>query len=206
MILAGGALAMLLERCAPNASVDTMAAIVSVESAGDEFALNDNTLRRPFHPPDRATAIRLAETLIGRGDSVDVGIAQVNSANFARFGVTPAQMLEPCRNLSVGSSILAADYRTAAARFTDPRAALWHAVMAYNTGSLYAGEGYVRLVVAAATRAPVVPSIALLTGRPDSLPAQPLPRPHPAKPRLTPTPDLGLGYSVPLTLSRSNPL
>jgi hypothetical protein len=80
--------------------------------------------------------------------------------------------------------------------------------MAYNTGSLYAGEGYVRLVVAAATRAPVVPSIALLTGRPapQPVPAQPLPQPHPLKPRPTPSPDIGLGCSVPLTLSRSNPL
>lgn len=163
LILAGAALVLLLERCAPSVSTDTMSAVVGVESAGDEFALGDNTLRRSFHPRDRAAAERLAQALIVRGDSVDVGLAQVNSGNFASYGVTSTQMLEPCANVRVGSSILAADYRWASSRFPSPRQALWHAISAYNSGSLYAGSGYVSLVVSEASTGPVVPSIALLT-------------------------------------------
>jgi type IV secretion system protein VirB1 len=158
------ALALLLERCAPSVAPSTMAAIISVESAGNPLAIHDNTSGRSFAPADRATAGRWAETLIARGHSVDLGLGQVNSGNLATYGVTPAQVLEPCRNLAIGSAILAADYRASCARFSDQRTALWHAIMAYNTGSLYAGDGYVRQVVAAATAPQLVPTIAILTG------------------------------------------
>jgi hypothetical protein len=56
--------------------------------------------------------------------------------------------------------------RSSSARdiFPEPGRALWHAISAYNTGSLYAGKAYVDRVVAAATRETRVPSIALLAG------------------------------------------
>lgn len=210
MTLAGVALASLLSACAPSVSTDTMAAVVGVESGGDALALGDNTLRRAFHPRDRAAAVTLAQALIARGDSLDVGLAQVNSGNFAAYGVTAAQMLEPCRNVRVGASILAGDYRAAAARFPNPRVALWHAIMAYNTGSIYAGDSYARLVVSQATLGPVVPSIALLTGRPLPLPlsATTVARPPASRPpivRSAPAPDPGFGLSVSLTRSSSTP-
>ncbi|MGP6190432.1 MAG: lytic transglycosylase domain-containing protein [Vulcanimicrobiaceae bacterium] len=208
MTLAGVALAGLLSACAPSVSTDTMAAVVGVESGGDALALGDNTLRRAFHPRDRAAAVTLAQALIARGDSLDVGLAQVNSGNFAAYGVTAAQMLEPCRNVRVGSSILAGNYRSAAARFPNPRVALWHAIMAYNTGSIYAGDSYARLVVSQATLGPVVPSIALLTGRPVSLPLSATTVDRPTAPRAVrsvPAPDPGFGLSVSLTRSTSTP-
>jgi hypothetical protein len=75
-------------------------------------------------------------------------------------------MLDPCENLRIGGKILADSYRHSTAHFADERAALWHAIMAYNTGSLYAGEDYVQSVVAAAlgSTTPEVPSIAILRG------------------------------------------
>jgi type IV secretion system protein VirB1 len=139
-----------------------MRAIVAVESGGDPLAIGDNTTRHSYAPRDRASAIALARTLLARGDNIDVGIGQVNSANFRAYGVDAAAMLEPCANLRAASRILAGDYASAAAAFPNPRQALWAAMSAYNTGSLYAGGTYVAKVVAAASRAPTVPPIAIL--------------------------------------------
>ena len=158
------ALAVALRTCAPAAAPDTMAAIVAVESAGWPYAINDNTIRRSYRPRTRMEALRIAESAIRAHHSVDVGIAQVNSGNFAAFHVDAAAMLESCANLRVGSAILANAYHAAALRFPDRSQALVHALMAYNTGSIYAGAPYVRAVVAAAmTSTPIVPSIAIVT-------------------------------------------
>lgn len=158
------ALAVALRTCAPAAAPDTMAAIVAVESAGWPYAIDDNTTRRSYRPRTRMEALRIAESAIRAHHSVDVGIAQVNSGNFAAFHVDAAAMLEPCANLRVGSAILANAYHAAALRFPDRSQALVHALMAYNTGSIYAGAPYVRAVIAAATTStPIVPSIAIVS-------------------------------------------
>lgn len=158
------ALAAALHACAPEAAPDTMAAIIAVESGGWPYAINDKTARRSYRPRTRAEALRVAAAALRAGHSVDVGIAQVNSGNFRAFNVDAATMLDPCANLRVGSAILANAYRTAAARYPERPEALWHAIIAYNSGSIYAGERYVRSVVAAASpSAPIVPSIAIVT-------------------------------------------
>jgi type IV secretion system protein VirB1 len=158
------ALAAALHTCAPTAAPDTMAAIIAVESAGWPYAVNDNTVRRSYRPRTRAQALRIADSAIAAHHSVDVGIAQVNSGNFAAFHVDAAAMLEPCANLRVGSAILANAYHFAALRYPDPPQALVHALMAYNTGSIYAGASYVRAVIAAAAPpTPIVPSIAIVS-------------------------------------------
>lgn len=172
MTLATATLAALLRTCAPAVSADTMRAIVAVESHGYSYAINDNTTRTaycvpgaPLYPCTRAQANTIAVNASARGHSVDVGLAQVNSYNFRSYRVTAAQMLTPCPNLHIGSEILANTYRMASSRFPDQRQALRHAIMAYNSGSLYAGDTYVRAVVAAAlTRSDTytVPSITLL--------------------------------------------
>lgn len=164
MMLVGGALAAYLSTCAPSVAPSTMAAIVGVESGGNALALHDNTTRRVYAPRDVRTALAIADELLARGHSVDVGIAQVNSANFGAFGVDAARMLEPCANLNVASRILGGAYAHAVSAFPNPGEALWHAISAYNTGSLFAGRAYVAAVVAEAIRPPAVPAIAILTG------------------------------------------
>jgi hypothetical protein len=149
-----------------------MRAIVAVESHGYAYAVNDDTTHASYcvpgaraYPCSREQAKTIAEWAVGLGHSVDVGIAQINSSNFRAYRVTAAKMLEPCANLQLGSAILEGAYRYSSARFGNQRDALWHAIMAYNTGSLYAGERYVRAVVTAALSviaSPTVPSIAIL--------------------------------------------
>jgi type IV secretion system protein VirB1 len=153
--------AALLNSCAPSVAADTMRAIIAVESDGNPYAIHDNTTRRAYFP---RSLMQAEELLVGlHSHNLDVGIAQVNAGWFPTFGVTARQMLEPCRNLRIGSVILVRAYREANATFRKPRLALWHAISAYNTGSLYAGASYVAEVINVAISPPIVPSIALLT-------------------------------------------
>ncbi|MGC2634203.1 MAG: lytic transglycosylase domain-containing protein [Candidatus Cybelea sp.] len=144
------ALAALIRHCAPAVAPSTMAAIVQVESGGDPFAIGDNTARRSYYPRDRATAERLARRLLSAGHLLDVGIAQIDSMNFAGFGVTAHSIFDPCTNLNVGARILSGDYTFAAQRYGDGQVALRHAIGMYNTGRLNGGARYIARVVAAA--------------------------------------------------------
>ena len=144
------ALAALIRHCAPAVAPSTMAAIVQVESGGDPLAIGDNTTRRSYYPHDRATAERLARRLLDAGHLLDLGIAQIDSMNFAGFGVTAHTIFDPCTNLSVGARILSGDYAFAARRYGDGQVALRHAIGMYNTGRLNAGARYIARVVAAA--------------------------------------------------------
>jgi type IV secretion system protein VirB1 len=144
------ALAALIRHCAPAVAPSTMAAIVQVESGGNPLAIDDNTTRRSYYPHDRATAERLARRLLDVGHLLDLGIAQIDSMNFAGFGVTAHTIFDPCINLNVGARILSGDYAFAARRYGDGQVALRHAIGMYNTGRLNAGARYIARVVAAA--------------------------------------------------------
>ena len=150
MILHSFALTALIARCAPNVAPATMAAIVEVESGGDSLAIGDNTARRSYHPRARATAEALARRLIAAGHSVDLGIAQIDDANLARFALNVHTVFDACANLGAGSEILGQDYAIATLRFGAGQAALRHAIGMYNAGSLNAGASYVRRVMLAA--------------------------------------------------------
>ncbi|MGH7707022.1 MAG: lytic transglycosylase domain-containing protein [Vulcanimicrobiaceae bacterium] len=144
------ALAALIQHCAPAIAPSTMAAIVHVESGDNPLAIGDNTTGRSYYPYDRATAERLARRLLAAGHLLDLGIAQIDSINFAGFGVTAHTVFDPCVNLSIGARILSGDYIFAAQRYGDGQAALRHAIGMYNTGRLNGGARYVARVLAAA--------------------------------------------------------
>jgi type IV secretion system protein VirB1 len=150
MTLHALALAALMPHCAPTVAPSTMTAIVQVESGGNPLAIGDNTARRSYYPHDRAGAERLARRLLNAGHLLDLGIAQIDSMNFAGFGVTTHAIFDPCINLSIGAKILSDDYVFAARRYRDAQVALRHAIGMYNTGRLNAGARYIARVVAAA--------------------------------------------------------
>lgn len=150
----GMALAALLTACAPRVGTRTLAAIISVESGGNAYAIHDNTSGRSYFPrsPDRATD--LAVSLVASGHSVDLGLSQINSMNLPGMALSVADMFDPCTNVRTSARILTGAYRRAAARFGPGQVALRHALGAYNTGSIYAGRSYISLVLAAAGSIP----------------------------------------------------
>lgn len=132
--------------CALNVSPVTLEAIVRVESGGNPLALNVNRLAgaQP-RPVSVADAVRLAQSYIARGHSVDLGLAQINSRNLPRLGLTIEQVFDPCTNIAASGRILTANYADAVRRWGEGQTALQAALSAYNTGSFSAGfrNGYV---------------------------------------------------------------
>lgn len=149
-MVAAVTLAQYLASCAPDIGPRTMGAIVTVESGGNPLAINDNTSHRQFAPRDRSQAIAYAKYLIAHRHSVDLGIAQINNANFVRLGLSIPAAFDPCTNLRAASQILSYNYSQATEMFGSGQYALRRAISAYNSGSMFAGRDYiVRILLAA---------------------------------------------------------
>jgi len=138
--------------CAPQVAPATMAAIVQTESNFRPLAININTkgVRLERQPANHGEAVATAKWLLGQGYNIDVGLAQVNSTNWKRYGLTPETAFDPCLNLSAGAQILHGNYQSASKKTNDEQTALRAALSAYNTGSFTRGfgNGYVGKVVA----------------------------------------------------------
>lgn len=139
-----------LAACAAGVSPRTMAAVVSVESGGWPLTIHDNTANRSYTFTDRRRAVTDATALLAAGHNLDLGLAQINSANLPRLGLRPLQVFDPCTNLRAGASILSGAYAAAVRAFGPGQAALRFALSAYNSGSLFAAPQYARRVAAAA--------------------------------------------------------
>lgn len=147
MIVATVSLAALLAQCAPQVSPDTMTAIVQTESEGNPWAIGVNRAAAVRQPTSKGEAIRVARRLIAEGRNIDMGLAQINSANLSWLGLTVEQVFEPCTNLRAGAFILADNYRRATQ--LGMARPLHAALSAYNTGSFTRGlrNGYVSRVM-----------------------------------------------------------
>lgn len=143
----------LSETCAPAVAPRTMAAVAYAESRFNPFAIGVNgsvALRR--QPKTRLEAVGIARELIAGGPSIDLGLAQINSANLGWLNLTIEEAFEPCRNLAAASVVLLHGYRPLSSAPTDRQAALRAALSRYNTGHPERGfrNGYVARVEAAA--------------------------------------------------------
>lgn len=116
----------LLMMCAPAVDPVTMAAVVKQESGGQPWVVNNNTTRKSMAFASKAVAVAAAVAAVGRGESVDMGLAQINSKNLPALGLTVEQVFDPCTNIAAGANILAASYGRAGS--------LGGALSMYNTG------------------------------------------------------------------------
>ena len=172
MIYDVSALTTLAQACAPEIATEAVVPLVMTESGGDALRININR-----GPRVRAGSVAEGATIVRRymaaGYTVDVGLGQINSANFSRLGVTVEQVFEPCTNLRLASSILQQSYGLAS-RFYTGLDAISATYSLYNTGTLTRGlrNGYVGRVWSAATAmgsiqaAPTLP----MAQRPAALP------------------------------------
>ena len=163
----------LLMTCAPAVDPVTMAAVVKQESAGHPWVINNNTTRKSSSFRTRAEAVAAARSAIQQGDSVDMGLAQINSKNLPALGLSVDQVFDPCINLAAAAQILSAAYTKSGS--------LVGALSSYNTGRADSSRGvaYAQKIFAQAGSAvPAIPG-----GRLASLPkldANPSLTDHPA--------------------------
>ena len=171
MIVTSVSLAALLAQCTPQVAPDTMTAIVQTESEGNPWAIGVNGAGAVRQPSSKAEAIQVASDLIARGHNIDMGLAQINSANLVWLKLTVKQVFDPCTNLRAGAFILTDNYRRAISGGEERP--LHAALSAYNTGSFTRGlrNGYVAKVMrnggqGALVLSPPEPSVLIQGGRP----------------------------------------
>jgi type IV secretion system protein VirB1 len=173
MIPAIALFTQLWPSCAgPTVAVTTGASLVSAESKFDTLAIHDNTTTRSYAPVSRAEAIAIATALYEAGDSLDLGLMQINTANLRDLGVSIPAAFDACRNMAAGAQILLASY-LAESGSGAPQMMLRRALSRYNTGNPETGfsNGYVARVETAATQ--IVPAIRAL----DDVSGNRLPKP-----------------------------
>ncbi|RZS76860.1 type IV secretion system protein VirB1 [Phyllobacterium myrsinacearum] len=156
----------LAGKCAPSVSSATLAAIAKVESGFDPLAIHDNSTRKAVAASDELDAVDVIGRLLKEGHSVDVGLMQINSANFASLGLTAQAALDPCVSMRAASTVLESRY----AGGETPEAkqqALRQTISAYNTGDLARGfeNGYVHKVEVASKQ--VIPALSQPDGQVD---------------------------------------
>ena len=137
----------LAARCAASVPVATLAAVARTESGVDPWVVHDNTTGASIRPSSLHDAQMETGQLVGRGDSVDIGLMQINSANLPALGISATAALDPCISLAGGAAVLRAAY---GGGDTDAQqqVALLLALSRYNTGTPFKGimNGYARAV------------------------------------------------------------
>lgn len=159
-------IAQVAQRCAPEVATEAVVPLVVTESGGNTLRINVNK-----GPRVQAATLGQAAALVRRymaaGYTVDVGLAQVNSSNFARLGVSVEQAFEPCTNLHLAAQVLQEGYALAS-RSLRGLDAISATYSLYNSGSMTRGlrNGYVGRVwanaaatgaIATAPTLPVIP-------------------------------------------------
>ena len=175
-----GAFGQLALRCGPSVAPSTLASIARTESAFEPLSINDNTTGANGAPATRDIVMQIASKLIEAGHSVDIGIMQINSANFARLGLTLEAAFDPCKSVAAGAAVLAGGY-AGGKTHEGQQSALRVAISKYNTGDAQRGftNGYVHKVELAAGR--IVPALDV-GAAPAAIDSRPLPMAAPSAP------------------------
>ncbi|AJB73266.1 MULTISPECIES: lytic transglycosylase domain-containing protein [Enterobacterales] len=177
---ASDTIASLAARCAPDVSPLTMAYIVGHESGNNPYFINVNrgaNLKR--QPQTEAEAVEVANRLIKnlkKDESIDMGLAMINSNNLSSLGITVEQVFKPCINLRASQTILKDCYSTALKSNPPGQIALRHALSCYNTGSQVRGisNGYVTKVINVAKQSDLKIPTLLPDGQNEEAESQPV--------------------------------
>jgi hypothetical protein len=164
----------LAKQVAPDIAPDTFATFVCAETgnqtatspctAGDMFAIHDNTDGASYHPDSAEQATAIAARLVLRqGHSADLGLAQINFTGPVRMGLSIGEAFIPRRNIAVAGVILADAWKSCQPQYQTDEKRLKCAAALYNAGrESGAGRRYAAGIWRVA--ATLVPSITKLVG------------------------------------------
>jgi type IV secretion system protein VirB1 len=141
---------ILAQQCAPQVAPATLAAIVRTESGFNPYAIGVVHGHLVRQPQTLEEAIATTHSLEAQGWNYSVGLAQVNRANFAKFGLTLDTAFTPCRNLAAGAAILHHCFEAAQSATRTTQQALRASLSCYASGNWVTGyrTGYVQRVAA----------------------------------------------------------
>jgi type IV secretion system protein VirB1 len=135
----------LIQTCAPMVHPTTMSAVVTIESAGNPYAIGvvgGRLVRQPRNLPEALATMKMLQD---NGWNYSVGHAQVNKTNFRKYGLTPQNAFDPCTNLKVGGQILQSCYTaslSSAPRQGNSQYHLARALSCYYSGRLDSRDGW----------------------------------------------------------------
>lgn len=140
--------AVILECAVPNVPDTVVERIIAVESAGEPLAININgePVTLPFEELTLEGQVVRVMAEVDAGNSVDIGLMQINTRNIETDADSIARMFDPCMNISKGSEIFMRAYEPARAFYGETELAFQSALSAYNTGTFHRGfnNGYVQ--------------------------------------------------------------
>lgn len=137
-----------IEQCKnPYAPTQIVQQIINNESGKNEYAINVNSngkSLKAYIPKTKEKAAKIAKEWIAKGYTVDIGLMQINSDNLAKYNTTVDEVLDPCKNINVASSIYHNAYKKTP-KTDSPLLRTKKALSVYNTGTLTKGfrNGYV---------------------------------------------------------------
>lgn len=120
-MLAPTAFLALAMQCAPSVHPETAFDIARVESNFNPYAIAEiipkakrkaaKTRVISHFPTNKTEALARIKQIEAKKHRYSVGLMQITSTNFARFGMTAEKLLSPCHNLTVFEKILTDCYR-----------------------------------------------------------------------------------------------
>lgn len=91
--------------CASTIHPDTIQDVAKTESGFHPMAIGVVN-GKSIYPSSKSDALHAIQRLEKDGKNYSVGLMQINQSNFAHYGVTAEDMLEPCKNLTVFEKII----------------------------------------------------------------------------------------------------
>lgn len=120
-MLAPTAFLALAMQCSPAVHPETAFDVARVESNFNPYAIAEiipkaersatKTRVISHFPTNKTEAIARIKQIEAKKHRYSVGLMQITSTNFARFGMTAEKLLSPCHNLAVFEKILTDCYR-----------------------------------------------------------------------------------------------
>lgn len=96
----------LAVQCAPSVHPDTAHDVARVESGFNQYAIGVVGQKNGIFPKSLDDALAHVQRLQAQGKRYSVGLMQITSTNFKKYGVTASQLFSPCTNLSVFEKIM----------------------------------------------------------------------------------------------------
>ena len=104
----------LAQTCAPAIPIETLAAVVSLESQFQPFGIRvggSSSLHE--QPKSKAEAIETATALMAEHQDVQLGLGGIGIAELRKFDLSIADAFDPCLNLKATATLLDGYYRLA---------------------------------------------------------------------------------------------
>ena len=143
--------------CGPLVNPALTLRVIAVESAGQPYAIHDNSTGVSYTARTAAGAELIAHALLVMGHRIDLGLMQISyDAWLKPTGFAVGSALDPCTNIRLGTTLLSANYAQALRHPGTSVEILARALSEYNSGSETRSLAYAVRVLTARAAPPVM--------------------------------------------------